>query len=144
MTAACCFSAVLLGSCASQEEIAMAEGVVTALPEEVTSNCIFLDNVDTGSHATIHNARFNLRLQTARLGGNLLVETHAYGLPLALRDVGVALSGRAYRCPAAHHLLKNHTELLQQRTAQLSEAAIRDMDRVRLKLDMMADGLFTL
>lgn len=102
----------VLGGCISPAERELASGVVTALPTEVTAACAFLGNVDTtGAHSTIGAARFSLRLQTARLGGNLLVETHAYALPRLRHDVGIALSGRAYRCAPDHPLLHGGSPL---------------------------------
>lgn len=94
----------LAGGCTSQAERELAAGVVTALPGEVMEHCAFIDNVDTSGRSSIGAARFSLQLQTARLGGNLLVETHAYAVPRPYHASGVALSGRAYRCPPGHQL----------------------------------------
>lgn len=105
-----------MGGCASLDERDLAAGVVTALPADVTADCTFLGNVDTGARSTIGAARLSLRLQTARLDGNLLVETHAYALPRLRHDVGVALSGRAYRCAPDHHLLQSSTVSPRPRT----------------------------
>lgn len=127
-------AALCLGAgCASEEEIAMANAVTTALPEEI-KGCKFMGDVDVGGHATIENARFSLKLKTAKLGANFLVETHAYAQLLALRSVGVALSGRAYKCPADHALPEGHEEKMQERHAQIKERAVDDMDKMRLRL----------
>lgn len=134
---------LLLNACASDQEIAMAKKVITALPQEV-AGCQFLGNVDTGARATIANARFDLQLQTAALGGTHLVETHAYSALLGFRDIGVALSGRAYKCPLDHKLSANHEELLKQDQEARNEKARDEMDQntmIQLNAD---DGLFTL
>lgn len=92
--------APLLNGCSSAYDEAMAFGVITALPYEVRG-CAFLGNVDTPPRMTIENARYDLKLKAAKLGASHLVETYAYGqlLNRLSVDVGVALSGRAYRCP---------------------------------------------
>ena len=91
--------ALSLNGCYSDLEIAKANQVMTALPEEV-QGCTFLGNVDTGPVGTIQTARFQLQYDAAKLGATHLVETHAYAGALTLNLVGVALSGRAYKCPA--------------------------------------------
>lgn len=92
-------STALLSGCMSEQDIAAAEGVITALPTEV-EGCTFLGNVDTVPRVVITNARFDLKLKAASLGATHVVETFAY--PALLTggwDYGVALSGRAYLCP---------------------------------------------
>lgn len=91
--------AFLLSACVSAEDQAAANRVITALPQEV-QGCTFLGNVDSRSRASIGPARFELKLQTAALGGTHLVETLAFPqLMGAGWDFGTVLSGRAYRCP---------------------------------------------
>ena len=88
-----------LYGCTSQAELDMAQNVITALPNEV-EGCEFIDNVDTTGAFNIQGGRTYLKLQTARLGGTHLVETIAYPVQMSFRgDLGVGLSGRAYKCP---------------------------------------------
>ena len=92
---------LLLSGCVSDFERNIAYKVITALPQEV-QNCEFIADVDTTPRATVNNARFDLKLQAAKLGATHVVETHAYAAPIGLYfspDIGVALSGRAYICP---------------------------------------------
>ncbi len=91
-------SAVILNGCYSNYEIEQANRIITALPEEV-KGCTFVGNVDTGPLGTIQTARFQLQYDAAKLGATHLVETHAYAGAITYRLVGVALSGRAYKCP---------------------------------------------
>ncbi len=92
-------SVLLLNACVSAEDQVAANSVITALPQEV-QGCTFLGNVDSRSRASIGPARFELKLQTAALGGTHLVETLAFPqLMGAGWDFGTVLSGRAYRCP---------------------------------------------
>lgn len=88
-----------LQGCVTAADEYAASQVITATETEV-EGCTFLGNVDTGARGTIQNARFELKLDTARLGGTHLVETHAYSALIGFYpDFGVALSGRAYLCP---------------------------------------------
>lgn len=105
----CMFSVLLTGCATSPEDQAKIDSVVTALPTEVTQ-CTFLGDVATTSF-TLPSAREDLKLQTAELGGNHLVETsvnavnspafgygfrgepYFYGM-----DTTFYLSGRAYFC----------------------------------------------
>ncbi len=106
---ACC-AALLLSSCVSQQDIDAASAVITALPQEV-QGCVFVADVDATPRMVIHNARFDLKLQAARLGATHVVELFAY--PAQMRpgwDFGVALSGRAYRCPEGLGPLMDNTE----------------------------------
>lgn len=89
--------ALTLSGCYSDTEINKAKQVITALPEEV-NGCTFLGNVDTGPLGTIQTARFQLQYDASKLGATHLVETHAYAGALTFNMVGVALSGRAYKC----------------------------------------------
>ena len=91
-------AALALSGCYSDEEIEKAESVITALPTEI-AGCVFLGNVDTVPLGTIDQARFQLQYYASRLGATHLVETHAYAGAVAYTIIGVALSGRAYRCP---------------------------------------------
>ncbi len=93
--------AFLLSGCVSDFERNIAYKVITSLPQEV-EGCEFIADVDTTPRATVNNARFDLKLQAAKLGATHVVETHAYAAPIGLYfspDIGVALSGRAYICP---------------------------------------------
>lgn len=108
----CAAAMTLVSACNSTDPQtqSMIDSVVTALPSEV-EGCTFLGNVDTdyGSYS-IQAARNHLRLKTAQLGGNHLVETHLgvsagtvfysrhWGGPYADPDTYL-LSGRAYFCP---------------------------------------------
>lgn len=89
-----------LNACISPQEEAMANQVITALPSEV-EGCTFLGNVDADARFMIGQARFDLKLQAARLGATHLVETFAYARQMSnlTCEIGVALSGRAYKCP---------------------------------------------
>lgn len=90
--------ALLLCGCYSDQEIAAARAVITALPEEVRG-CTFLGNVDAAPRGTIENARFEIQYAAAQLGATHVVETHAYAGNITRQLLGVGLSGRAYRCP---------------------------------------------
>lgn len=104
-----------LGGCATPpENLAMISQVVTALPQEV-EGCSFIGEVDNDHvRYTIQGARDNLRLQTARLGANTVVETHLLVTPdvtilypyswfssaplSTVSSPSFYLSGRAYIC----------------------------------------------
>ena len=88
----------LLNGCFSEQEVASAREVVTALPVEIVG-CTFVGNVDIEGRAVIQTARLELKIETARLGGTHVVETHAYATLLVPHMLGVAVSGRAYKCP---------------------------------------------
>lgn len=97
----CSFSsAIVLNGCTSAQDEALANSVITALPNEVRG-CVFLGNVDTAPRMTIENARFDLKLKAGMIGATHVTESYAYAqlLNRLSRDVGIALSGRAYRCP---------------------------------------------
>lgn len=101
MILVCLLGVCSLSGCVSDFERDIAYKIITALPQEV-EGCQFIADVDTTPRATVNNARFDLRLQAAKLGATHVVETHAYAAPIGLYfspDVGVALSGRAYICP---------------------------------------------
>ncbi|MCR5537201.1 MAG: hypothetical protein K6F05_07320 [Succinivibrio sp.] len=93
-------SALLLGltGCLSETEIKAANQVITALPHEV-AGCTFIADVDSYGSAIMENARFYLKLAAAEKGATHVVEQFAYPTLIAARTIGVALSGRAYRCP---------------------------------------------
>ncbi len=91
-------AAILLSGCVSKSDEKRAEKIITALPTEV-AGCTFLGDVDTAGSTTIGVSRFYLKLRAADRNATHLVETHAYTVGLAGRIAGVALSGRAYRCP---------------------------------------------
>ncbi len=88
----------LTTGCVSEYDEKRAEKIITALPTEV-SGCTFLGDVDSPGYTMIGGARFNLKLQAANLGATHLVETYAYTTRMIGRLLGVALSGRAYKCP---------------------------------------------
>lgn len=88
-----------LTACTSQQDIDMANSVITALPTEV-EGCKFINNVDTYGGFNIGGARFFLKLESAKMGATHVVETLAYPIAVDFHgDVGVGLSGRAYFCP---------------------------------------------
>jgi hypothetical protein len=91
-------SIILASGCVSEYDEKRANMIITALPTEV-ADCTFLGELDTPGYTMIGAARFNLKLQAANLNATHLVETHAYSFPMVGRLLGVALSGRAYRCP---------------------------------------------
>lgn len=85
--------------CMSPELIDSAHKVITALPTEV-EGCTFLGNVDNNTgYMNVENARFNLQMKVADLGGTHLVEIYAYPVRVTRHFYGVAVSGRAYKCP---------------------------------------------
>lgn len=104
-----------LSGCATPpEDLAMISQVVTALPQEI-EGCSFVGEVDNDHvRYTIQGARDNLRLQTAKLGANTVVETHLLVTPdvtilyphswFSSAPLSTAssptfyLSGRAYIC----------------------------------------------
>lgn len=97
--AATTLTALLLTGCISPQEEAAAGRIITALPQEVTG-CVFVGNVDSYSRATIKSARFEIKRQTAALGGTHVVETHVFPQLMGPSfDFGFVLSGRAYICP---------------------------------------------
>ncbi len=91
-------AAVFVTGCVSEYDEKRANKIITALPTEV-AGCTFLGDVDTAGATAIGVSRFYLKLRAAELNATHIVETHAYTVGLAGRIAGVALSGRAYRCP---------------------------------------------
>lgn len=100
----------LSGCSLSPEEVAQINSVTTALPNEVTQ-CRFLGDVNVTAF-NMQSARNSLKIQTAELGGNHLVETNvnvvntpaiSYGFRgepyFAGVDTTFYVSGRAYFCP---------------------------------------------
>ncbi len=87
-----------LSGCLSEAEINAAKKVITALPQEVLG-CTFLADVDSSGSAIIENARFFLQLEASRHGATHVVEQFAYPVLIGPRTIGVAMTGRAYRCP---------------------------------------------
>lgn len=74
---------------------------VISVQESAVSQCTFLEEIDTPARATIGNARYELKLAASRLGATHVVERFAYAQPYNNLDweLGIALTGRAYRCP---------------------------------------------
>lgn len=71
-------AALSLNGCYSDQELADASRVITALPEEI-KGCVFLGDVDTsGALAMMEQARFELKMKASRLGATHLVETFVY------------------------------------------------------------------
>ncbi len=92
-------AALSLNGCYSDQELANASRIITALPEEI-KGCVFLGDVDTsGALAMMEQARFELKMKASRLGATHLVETFVYPGVLTRSILGVGLSGRAYKCP---------------------------------------------
>jgi hypothetical protein len=70
-------AAAMLQGCYSDQEVADAEKVVTALPTEV-EGCTFVRDIDTnGAYATIGQARFALKHRAYGDKATHIVETHA-------------------------------------------------------------------
>lgn len=105
-------AAFSLSACSaySEQELAAIDHVVTALPNEVVG-CTFLGNIDSNYGSfTINGARNILKLKTAQLGGNHVVETnlavradylfppHNWDTPFVGQDE-FFMTGRAYLCP---------------------------------------------
>lgn len=92
---------LLLSACTTTEQNQMAAQVINALPHEV-KDCIFIDNIDARPRMSLANTRFDFKLKAAELGATHVIEAIAY--PERTNklswDFGVALSGRAYKCPA--------------------------------------------
>lgn len=101
ITSTCLGLMLLLNGCASPEQSQMAAQVITALPHEV-KDCIFIDNIDARPRMSLASARFDFKLKAAQLGATHVIEAIAYPeRPNKLSwDFGLALSGRAYKCPA--------------------------------------------
>lgn len=108
--AAIAVAAAALSGCYSDAEVADAHKVITALPQEV-AGCVFVGDVDTyGARAIISQARFDLKMQAAKLGATHLVETFVWPGVITRSLLGVGLSGRAYRCPAGKGPLVDNAE----------------------------------
>lgn len=124
-----CFSAALLSACTSAHDEAMAERVITAMPTEVRG-CTFLGNVDTAPRMTIENARFDLKLKAASIGATHIIESYAYAqlLNRLSSDVGIALSGRAYRCPEGLGPITNETKGQARIPYNLPQPTLNDDD----------------
>lgn len=92
--------ASLLTGCSLAENEAAASSVISASSDSVKA-CTFLGDIDTIARATLPNARYELKLAASKLGATHVVETAAYALPYNNLewDLGIALSGRAYKCP---------------------------------------------
>lgn len=92
-------SLCLTVSCISQEEIDAANKIITAMPTEVTG-CTFVGDVDVNPHATMGNARFDMKRMAAAMGATHVVEINAFCAPIgAFPYFGYALTGRVYWCP---------------------------------------------
>ena len=101
-----------VGACSSysEQDLAAIDQVVSALPTEV-EGCTFLGDIDSNYGSfSINGARNILKLKTAQLGGNHLVETNLavradYMLPPPHWDTPFIghdefyMTGRAYYCP---------------------------------------------
>lgn len=91
-------SCAAVSGCMSDEQIALSQSVIEALPDSI-NGCIFLGNVDSSARITLSDARYDLKYAAAMLGATHVVETHVYTAQLGIsRDYGPALSGRAYKC----------------------------------------------
>lgn len=110
-------SLMLSGCAVSPEDEAKINSVTTALPQDI-EGCTFLGDVTNSfSQYSIEGARDDLKLKTANLGGNQLVETHLvsdgnvafdpfYDRGIIANMNGFFMSGRAYYCPAGKGVLK--------------------------------------
>ncbi len=98
-----------LSACISNEELALADNVETALPNEV-KNCTFIADVDTNTaYPNISIARKYLKLKSYELGATHLVQTFAYPVQMGFYcDFGIALTGRAYKCPVSKNTFNDN------------------------------------
>lgn len=100
-------AALLVASCSlifagcSLAENEQAAAQVISAQESAVSKCTFLEEIDTPARVTISNARYELKLAASRLGATHVVERFAYAQPYNNLEweLGIALTGRAYRCP---------------------------------------------
>lgn len=90
----------MLSGCSNSVQESAAEAVISS-PASAVKHCQFLEEIDTIARATIGNARYELKSKAAALGATHVVELYAYAEPFNSFswDLGVALTGRAYRCP---------------------------------------------
>lgn len=125
--------ALSVSACSAYSNIEQAQidSVVTALPHEV-EGCTFLGEVDNAYGSfSIQSARNILKLKTAQLGGNHLVETNMavgydrfmppphWDTPFFEQDQFFLL-GRAYACPLGKGLIS--IEKAQKDSAALKKA----------------------
>lgn len=122
-------STFVLNGCTSAQDEIMAQGVITALPTEV-QGCVFLGNVDTAPRITAENARFDLKLKAASLGATHVTESYAFAqlINRLSPDVGVALSGRAYRCPEGLGPIINSEDAKARVPYNLPQPTLNDDD----------------
>lgn len=117
----------------TDQELAAMEQVVTALPNEV-EGCTFLGDINSNYGSfTINGARNVLKLKTAQLGGNHLVETNlavraGYMFPPSNWDSPwmdqdeFYMTGRAYYCPAGKGVtVEKRASLVKDGSQQLQE-----------------------
>lgn len=93
-----CALLMSLSGCATEEEIKAAKQIITSMPNEV-AGCTFIADIDTHGSAMMDGARFFLKLEASKLGATHVVEQFAYPVLIGPQVIGVALTGRAYRCP---------------------------------------------
>lgn len=115
-------TALVLNGCAAYtpQEEDMIASVVTAMPSEVVG-CTFVGDVNNHYGAVnLESARRLLKLKTAQLGGNHLVETNMSVMPgfffyddgpflhgpSGMAPTEFFLSGRAYSCPTGKGVLR--------------------------------------
>mgnify|MGYP006988973676 CR=1 FL=1 len=89
---------LILNGCISEQEHQKALAVITALPQEV-NGCTFIKDLDSVTALLVDGARFNLRLQASRVNATHIVTQFVYPRVVSRTLLGVAMSGRAYRCP---------------------------------------------
>lgn len=113
LTLVCCgvLGASLLTGCSIAENEEAAQKVISASADSV-KGCTFLGDVDSIARATLPNARYELKLAASKLGATHVVETAAYAQPYNNLewDLGIALSGRAYKCPVGQGPVENNPQ----------------------------------
>ena len=102
-------SSIYLTSCYSAQEIEKANSVINASASEV-EKCQFVEDLQSVGQLQVDSARFNLKMQAARLNATHIVETEA--LPTLYDDnlIGVIILAKAYRCPQGASIESDNEE----------------------------------
>ena len=103
------FCLLFLNGCAQMMAEREAGKKVIIASEEEVAGCTFLGDVDSAHSVVNEGARFWLKVAAAKLGATHVVETHGYAVAVG-NDLGIAHSGRAYRCPLGTGPLSDNKE----------------------------------
>lgn len=103
--------------------------VVIASPDEV-KDCAFISDLEVPPRYVIENARFNLKEAAYKVGATHVVETYAYARLINRlgTDMGIALRGRAYKCPVNVGSTSDNEEAKAKLKGDLPVLSVNDDD----------------